>query len=615
MNQKLIIVVLFGAITLPIAAHADTTNLGEIVVTATRMPQSLNKTISDTTVLNEQDIRKSGATDVSTLLRSLAGVEVVQTGGMGGGASVFMRGTNGNQVLVLLDGVRVGSATTGSTALEHIMLDSIERIEVVRGNISSMYGSEAIGGVIQLFTRQGHGAPTINASAGVGSHGTQRVSAGFSGEMNNTSFSVNAGNVKTNGVSAINAALVPSANPNRNGYENSTLDAQIKHAINVDHLLSATVFNTRNNLSWDNAFGLPTDLNNTVQSISKFSLASDDQLSAIWHSQVKLAQGNDDSRTFGAFPSLFKTRSNQFVWQNDLKIAAGQQLNLAVEHLGQAVTSDTLFTQTTRKVNSLLAGYTGEYAAQQVQLNLRQDRYSDFGIVNTGLLGYGVSFADNWRVTASASNAFKAPTLNDMFFPFTNYGFGFTYVGNPNLKPERSQNREVGLHYAANGQRVDALYFDNRISDLIAMNAAFNSVTNVNQARIDGVELSYASDFGNKHLKASVTLQNPRDTATGQQLIRRAREFASISGSHDFGDWNMAAEVRHSGARRDRDPFTAADVSLPSYQLFNLTARYQIAKDLSVSGRVDNLFNRNYSEAYSFNTLGRTLFVGLMYQQ
>lgn len=613
MNQMLMLIALFGAIAIPNSSYAA--SLDEIVVTASRMPQALDKTLADTSVINEQDIKKSGATDVSTLLRSLPGVEVSQTGGLGGTASIFIRGTNSNQLLVLLDGVRVGSATTGATAFEHIMLDSIERIEVVRGNVSSLYGSEAIGGVIQLFTRQGRGAPTFNASAGAGSHGMQRASAGFSGEVNDTSFNVSAGKVRTEGVSAINAMQVPSANPNRNGYDNSTLAAQIKHAINGDHLLSASVFNTRSNLSWDNAFGLPTDLNNTVQNVSKFSLASDDQLSAIWHSQVKLAQGEDSSRTYGGFPSLFQTRSNQFSWQNDLKIATGQQLNFAAEHLGQAVTSDTRFTRTTRKVNSLLAGYTGEYAAQQVQLNLRQDRYSDFGTVNTGLLGYGISFADSWRVTASISNAFKAPTLNDMFFPFTDYGFGFTYAGNPNLKPERSQNREVGLHYAANGQRVDALYFDNKISDLIAMNAAFNSVTNVNQARIDGVELSYAGDFGNKHLKASVTLQNPRDTATGQQLIRRAREFASVSGSHDFGEWNMGAELRHSGARRDREPFTGADASLPSYQLLNLTARYQIEESLSVSARVDNLFNRNYSEAYSFNTLGRTLFVGLTYQQ
>ena len=604
MKQSVLFVALFGAIALPLAAYAET--LDEIVVTASRMPQFLSRAIADATVLNEQDIRKSAASDVAMLLRSLPGVEVVQTGGMGSGASVFMRGTDSKQVLVLLDGVRIGSATAGTTALEHLMLDSIERIEVVRGNVSSLYGSEAIGGVIQLFTRQGRGAPAFNVSAGTGSHGMQRVAAGFSGEVNDTSFSVNVGNVKTDGISAINPLLASKANPNNNGYNNSTLDAQIKHAINADHLLSATVFGARGNISIDSAFGPPTTVYNLVDNIGKLSLASEDQFSENWHSQIRLAQGVDDLHyyTNGAQTSSYKTQSNQFSWQNNLKIADGQLVSLAAERLAQTVTSSVAFSRPSRNVNSLLAGYSGEYGMQQVQLNLRQDRYSDFGTANTGLLGYGVSFADNWRATASISNAFKAPTFNDMYWPLQ-----FGYQGNPNVKPERSQNREAGLHYAANGQRVDATYFDNRIADLIAVNSFFTTVINISQAHIVGQELNYVGDFGNKHLKASLTFQNPRNGTTGAVLPRRAKQFGSVAASHDFNDWNMGAEVRFSGARMD------GVRTLHGYEVFNLTTRYQIAKNLSLSGRVDNLFNRNYSEAYSYNTLGRTLFVGLTYQQ
>ncbi len=610
MKQKLITVALFGAIALPFTAYAETP-MELVIVTATRMPQSLDKTIADTTVLNEQDIQKSGAPDVPTLLRSLAAVEVVQSGGLGKVSSTFIRGTNSSHVLVLLDGVRINSATAGTTALEHIMLDSIERIEVVRGNVSSLYGSEAIGGVIQLFTKQGHGAPAFNASAGLGSHGTQRLAAGFSGDVNDTSFSVNAGKIETNGVSAINPLLAPKANPNNNGYDNNTVDAQIKHAFNADHSLSASLFSTRGNSSYDNAFGLPTELNNTVENIDKLSLASDDQLSEMWHSAVRLAQGTDENRNYtnGIQESHFQTQNNQLAWQNNLKIADSQHVNLAVEYLGQAVSSGTLFRQTSRNVYSLLGGYVGEYGAQQVQFNLRQDRYSDFGAANTGLLGYGWSFADNWRATASIGNAFKAPTFNDLYYPLS-----FGYQGNPNLKPERSQNKEVGLHYAANGQRVDAVYFDNRISDLIACNAACTTVVNINQAQINGQELSYAGEFGDIHLKANATWQNPRDTATGQVLQKRAKEFGNIAASHSFGAWNAGAELKYSGARPDFD-YASAPVSLPGYQLLNLTSGYKIDKNFNLSLRVDNLFNRDYSEAYGYNTLGRTLFIGLNYQQ
>jgi vitamin B12 transporter len=258
----------------------------------------------------------------------------------------------------------------------------------------------------------------------------------------------------------------------------------------------------------------------------------------------------------------------------------------------------------------LLGGYVAEYDAQQVQFNLRQDRYSDFGAANTSLLGYGVSFADKWRVTASVSNAFKAPTLNDLYFPFTDYGGGFTYSGNPNLKPERSVTQEAGLHYVANGQHVDAVYFSNRIRDLIASNGAGTTSINIDHAQITGQELSYSGEFGKSRLKANATFQNPRNTATGITLLRRAKEFASVTATHDFDQWNAGVELRHSGARQDY-----AGVILSGYQLLNLNAGYKIGIHLNLLARVDNLFNRNYSESYGYNTLGRTLFVGLNYQQ
>ena len=611
MKKVLITVVLSSAIMFPIASHAETTPMELVIVTPTRMSQSLDKTIADTTVLTEQDIRNSGAPDVPTLLRSLAGVEVAQSGGLGKQSSTFMRGTNSSHVLVLLDGVRINSATTGTTALEHIMLDSIERIEVVRGNVSSLYGSEAIGGVIQLFTRQGRGAPAFNASAGLGNHGTKRLAAGFSGSVDATSYSLNIGKEKTNGVSAIKTSIVPAVNPDNDGYDNMTVNAQVKRAFNADHQLSAAWFSTRGKSQYDNAFSLTTDDNTTKAALGKLSLTADDQLNAMWHSKLNWARGTDDSKDYlnGVEKSRFKTVNNQLAWQNELKLAETQRVNLAAERLTQSVDSDTLYSQSARSVNSLLGGYVGEYVGQQVQLNVRQDRYSDFGIANTGLLGYGLSFADNWRATASVSNAFKAPTFNDMYYPLT---WGFS--GNPKLNPELARNKEFGLHYAASGQHVDAVYFDNRIHDLIAINSTFSSMTNINQARIDGEELSYAGEFGNTHVKANATHQNPRDTLTGKTLLRRAKKLGNIAISQHVNAFEAGVEWQYSGTRRDGDINTFAPTTLPSYQLINLNARYQIEKNLSVSARVDNVRNRDYMLVHGYNTLGRTYFIGMNYQ-
>jgi vitamin B12 transporter len=616
MKQKLITVALFGAIALPFAAYAETP-MELLIVTPTRMPQSLDKTIPDTTVLNEQDIQNSGAPDVPTLLRSLAGVEVVQSGGLGTVSSTFMRGTNSDHVLVLLDGVRINSATTGTTALEHIMLDRIERIEVVRGNVSSLYGSEAIGGVIQLFTKRGHGAPAFNASAGLGSHGTQRLAAGFSGSTDSDSYSVNVGRVKTDGVSAIKPEMVANIQPDKDGYENTSLSVNERHAFNLEHALSVSAFISRGESQYDELrydpityalISLPTDINISKEKLSKFSITSEDRLSESWHSKLQLAQGTDDNKNYlnGAENGRISTVNNQVTWQNELQLADKQRVNLAVEKLVQTVASDTLYNQTRRSVNSLLGGYLGEYGAQQVQFNLRDDRYSDFGTADTGLLGYGWSFADKWRATASISNAFKAPTFNDLYYP------GYS---NPNLRPERSQNQEAGLHYAAAGQSVNAIYFDNRIRDLIASNSSFTTVINVNQARIDGEELSYAGEFGDTRLKANATWQNPRNTTTGQELLRRAKQFANLAVTQHIGSWEAGGEWQYSGARQDADINTFAPVTLPSYQLFNLNARYQVEKNISVSARIDNLFNRDYMLVHGYNTLGRTLFVGLNYQQ
>jgi len=611
MKQKLISVALSGVIAFHIAAYADEP-MELTIVTPARMAQSLGNTIADTTVLTEQQIRNSGAADVPTLLRTLAGMEVVQAGGLGEVSSTFMRGTNSSHVLVLLDGVRINSATTGTTAMEHIMLDNIERIEVVRGNVSSLYGSEAIGGVIQLFTKRGYGAPAFYASAGLGSHSTQRMSAGFSGALDATSFSVNVGRVKTDGVSAINTSIAPTANPDKDGYDNVNFDAQIQHTINDNHSISAALFGTYGDSQYDSAFNpSTTDRNKTLSAIQKISFASDDQYNELWHGKMKLARGTDDSRDYlnDVEDSRFKTINDQISWQNEFQITVNNRFNLAAEHLKQSVDSDTQYTQTQRTVKSLLGGYVGNYGAQQLQFNLRQDRYSEFGTANTGLLGYGLSFENDWRVTASISNAFKAPTFNDLYYPLT-----FGYQGNPNLQPERSQNKEAGFHYAANGQRVDAVYFDDRISDLIACNPGCTTVVNIDRARIYGLELVYAGKFGDTQLSSNATWQNPRNSDTGQVLQKRAKKYGSIAASHSFGAWNAGADLKYSGARPDYD-YSSAPVSLPGYMLINLSAGYKIEKNLDLSMRLDNLFDREYFEAYSYNTLGRTLFLGLKYQQ
>ena len=241
-----------------------------------------------------------------------------------------------------------------------------------------------------------------------------------------------------------------------------------------------------------------------------------------------------------------------------------------------------------------------------MQANLRQDRYSDFGSTNTWRLGYGYAINAAWRATASLSTAFKAPTFNDMYAPAI-------WGGNPNLRPERSRDREAGIHYAAGGQQFDATWFDNRVSDLITYQ--FPSNVNLSQVRIDGMEAGYRGRFGDTEVRAALTLQNPRDAQTGLRLLRRARSYASLGLSRRIGAWKLGGEWQYSGAREDIDINTYARTRLAAYDLVNLTASYAIDRHLNLSLRAANIFNRDYMLVHGYNTPGRTVFVALNYQQ
>lgn len=622
MKQHRLLAALLCALS-PLAQAATETSLDEVVVTATRIEQPLNKTLSSTSVITQEDIKNSQATDVPTILRTIAGVEISQSGGIGKTTSLFLRGSNDKQVLVLLDGVRINSATAGTTSIEHLMLNQVERIEVVRGNVSSLYGSEAIGGVVQIFTKRSQGKPATNASAGVGSHGTRSMAAGYNSAVDDTSFNLQISRLLSEGYSTINPAIATSANPDNDGYDNTSISANIKHAFTAEHSLTASVFNSQGRSQFDSSYETPTTIHDSDVQLRKLSLTSDNRINESWQSKLLLAQGVDRTQSFTdglpATPgSLYKTTSKQLNWQNTLFIDQGKQLLFGAEYLDQQVNTDLQpkFDRDERKVKSLFSGYTGTYGKQQIQLNARHDSFSDFGVANTGLLGYGYNFNDAWRVAASTSTAFKAPTFNDLYYPFVDYGFGYSYQGNPNLQPERSRNNEAGMHYTADNQRVDVVYFDNRIHDLIDFNnlPALTTI-NLNEARIDGVEASYSDRYNDTDLKIAITSQNPRDANTGARLLRRAKFFSNVSVTRSAGDWKIGGEWQYSGAREDTDINTFSRVTLGSYNLLNLTARYKLSKQMEVSLRADNVFNQSYMLAHGYNTQGRSLFANLSYQQ
>jgi len=577
-----------------------------VVVTASRSEQRVRDAIPHVTILTRREILESGALDVPTLLRREAGFEFSQNGGLGKTSSTFLRGAATNQVLVLVDGVRVSSLTTGATQLDQLMLDHIERIEIVRGGASSLYGSGAIGGVIQIFTREGRGEPRASLEAGAGGEGTHRLRAFYGGEVGATRFSVGLSHIATDGFSAIDPAVAPAANPDRDGYRNLSFSASLAHRFAAGHEAGLRLHSSEGRVEFDSAFGPPSATHNGATRVGALTLYLQNRIGERWLSRLSLNEGRDlfASYTNGALASRTRTANAQFSWLNDIALADEQMLRLGYERLGQSVASTTAYGRTGRKVEALLAGWRGRLGAHALQLDLRSEDYSDFGRARSHYLGWGYDWTGELRLVAALARSFRAPTFNELFFP----GFG-----NPLLRPERVRHAEAGLQYAAGPHLARAMLFRARVTDLINP----FPVVNIDQATLEGVELSWRGAVAGFDLRASLTFQDPVENRPGidRRLLRRAKRYGSLELSRSAGPLRVSAEVLAAGAREDNHitAFPTRRIALGGYGIVNLAARLRAGPQSELHARLDNVFDRRYELAHGYNVQGRRLLLALRY--
>ena len=579
-----------------------------VVVTASRTEQRVSDAIPHTTVLTRQDIRDSQAVDLPTLLRREAGIEISQSGGLGGNASLFTRGGRSAQTLVLVDGVRVEDAGFGTTAIQHLMLDDIERIEIARGNVSSLYGSGAIGGVVQVFTRRGSGTPSAYGEAMAGSRDTTKLLAGYGGEFGSTRLNVSALRLDTRGFSAIDPRLAPLANPDDDGYRNQSVSASLAQRLGANQEIGVRVLRTRTKIDYDDSFTGPTSVQTADQDLGMTQLYWDAQLHERWKSRITAAEGTDYRTDFldGAFAFLSNTRSRQLIWNNDVSLAPAHGVSLSLERLEQEMDNST-FGSRKRDANSVRLGYLGRLGAHAFQANVRNDKYSDFGNADTYFLGYGFDLTDAWRLTASTSTAFRAPTFQDLF------GFG----GNPQLRPERTRTNELGVQWASGANRVRVVGFHTDYQDAITFDNVTFTAQNIRKAKVTGVETSYSGRIAGIDLRAALTLQDaveqePDDIE--RAAIRRAKRFGSIAAFRNFGRLRLGGELLASGARPDVDIATFEPVQLAGYTVVNLLARLEYNKHLYLSARLENALDEEYQIVHGFNTAPRGFFVTVGWQ-
>jgi len=579
-----------------------------VVVSASRSEQRIRDAIPHTTVLTSKDIRDSQAVDLPSLLRREAGFEFAQNGGPGTVTGIFMRGGRSAQTLFLIDGVRVEDAASGQTAIQHILLDEVERIEIARGNVSSLYGSGAIGGVVQIFTKRGQGAPAPSGEIMFGDRGTSKLRMGYGGQIGDTRFNLTATQFETNGFSAINSRQAPNANPDADGYSNTSVTASISHRVSDAHEIGAVLYTARGRVDYDNAFGLPRDVNKSAQDLESVSAFWEARFSEIWKSRITLAQGSDyrTDTLNGNFFSNSNTRSRQFIWDNQFRVATGHEIAVGLENLQQTLVNSGLSSpQYRRDASTVRLGYLGRMGDHSIQVNARREDYSDFGGADTYFAGYGYDLNSAWRITASNATAFRAPTFVDLF------GFG----GNAALKPERAETTEIGLQWAQGTNLLRVVAFHTKYADAITFSAGL--VRNVRKASVEGYEASYKGVLAGFDLRAALTVQDPLEQEPNAQelpAIRRAKIYGSLAAYRAFGQWRVGGEVLASGARADTDIVSGARVDNGGYSAVNLTARYQIDKKMYAALRLENVFNEDYQLIPGYNTPRRGVFVSLGYQ-
>lgn len=594
----------------PVAGMAQTTHrLDDTVVTATRSAQPLADLVADVSIVDRTAIERSGATGVPDLLARLPGIQMSRNGGLGSNASVFVRGAESRYTAVYLDGVRLDSQATGGVAWEQIPLSQIDRIEVLRGPAAAVYGSDAVGGVIQLFTKKGEaGKPAPYAGVGVGSHRSWQLEAGISGRTGTDDaidYALGVSKERSDGFNAQPARLRgPSdavRNPDDDGYARLSGNARLGLQINKAHRIDATLLASQLESQYDGSYSAanPRDDRNHNR-LRTAGLTWSGQWTAAYSTRLQVT---DSHSRYATTPSVYRTETDLrgYLWQNEYRIGV-HLLSATLERREDALVNGSI--DRDRSQNALALGYGLNTGPHALQLNLRRDDDSEFGGHTTGSAAYGYAITPAWRATVSAGTSFRAPTL---YQRFSEYGIG-------SLEPEEGRNLEAGLRWTQGASSAGVVVYRNRVRNMILFGAAgpcadqYGCYENVGRAQYEGITLSASHAVGNVQLRGSVDWQDPKDRITGRQLARRAKRYATLGADTQLAGWTLGAEVQATGRRYDNAANTNV---LGGYTLLNLYASTPVARDFLLTARVDNLTDKDYQTARLYDTGGRMLWVGL----
>jgi vitamin B12 transporter len=580
----------------PVGAQSLTSH-SPIVITGTRTPVRADQALAEVTVIDRAQIEAASGRMLAELLSRQAGIQIWANGGAGTAASVSLRGMESRHTLLLIDGVRYGSATLGTPIWDNLPLDSIERIEIVRGPMSGLYGSDAVGGVVQIFTRGGTQGFKPDVALAAGSLGRGEASAGARFGQGTLDGSVRLQHLRTRGFSASNERVpFGQYNADDDGFRQTSAQARLGATLDAWRL-DGNVLASNGVSRFDDGPGADSraDVRTALQSLSLHG-----PLAAGWKTTLRLARSedvNDIRASASTFTMLGATGTvqRQLSWENEIDTPLGTVLAL-VERVTQDVERPgTPYASSRRTITGLALGLNGAAGPHSWQANVRRDRNSQFGSPTTGSLAYGLELAPGVRATLSTGKSFVAPSFNQLYFP---------NFGNPLLLPEEGLQTEFGLRWQGTGFNARVAWFDHRIRGYISSGP---QPTNIPRTRIDGVSASAESQLGAWALAASVDLVNPvNDTAStanaGKLLPRRTTESGRLSADWQGAQWRLGGSITAHGPRFDN---AANTLRVPGHAVLDLRSETALAPGWTIGLLLNNALGQRYETTYGYNQPGR----------
>ncbi|MAB51855.1 MULTISPECIES: TonB-dependent receptor [Marinobacter] len=599
-DLKSVPVLLFGLpfVFLPVSdALADeeytVAALDPIVVTATLGPKTRGESDSSVTVIDDEDIQRLQPQTFEELLVGQPGLDITSNGSFGKNISVFTRGTGSESTVFLVDGVRLRSATTGSTAWQYFPPQMVERVEIVRGSRSNLYGADAVGGVIQAFT---HSAETGNegwVQAGGGNFNTQEYVAGAAGTEGRMKYSLSASHLETDGTAVVEGG-------EDKGYRNTSALASVAHQFDSGGEAGVVLMRAQGNTEFE---GGDTDF--TIQTLG-FRL--DTPISDYWRSRILLAESLDESDnrdTFGN--STFDTKTRSARWENQISIGRHEYI-VGGELLVDEVDSTTEYDESSRTNAAVFGQALLNFGPTDFQLSLRADDNEAFGREETGAVAMGVDLDRNHRARVSYSTSFRAPTFNDLYFP---------NFGNADLQPETAGSVELGIGGNYTRWFWDAAIYQTDADDLIVFTFKDGRFApfNVNEARIRGIELSAGLELEEWTVQAAASVTDPRNRETDNRIRRRSAKQFRVDLDRDFGRVSLGTTVKGQGYRYDD---ADNEERIAGFVTWDLRAKWEIDSHWTTNLTVDNVLDREYSTAQRFDgrayiAAGRTAMLTIRY--